>query len=139
MSSELTRNPDYTWVATNHEERLRKLETGVHPLSAGGTETTGDYGPGAVQDVRWRVRGGVVILDGGWSRTWGNEPSATFGNLPEDARPAQAMTLLAYKDVNPPVLCRVTIGVDGLMTVYNDSGGTGNFVVRADGLTFPKG
>lgn len=145
--------PDFLRRHRSLGGRVRALETGVHPLPAD-VDYLASMGPvvfpvltGWTTNSRYRVRQGVGILDGYAQRNFAIGGSVALGELPEEVRPLVTMTMIAawVPGANSPTddlpsTTRVSIDADtGEVTVYNDSGETGNWRVALDGISWPVG
>jgi hypothetical protein len=131
---------DFLDQQDQHEERLRKIETGVHPVRPPEDANLNTQwvalalGPGWSGACVWRVQASVVQLRGlatGPAVVPGQAAPVTY--LPEEAIPAWELELVVRQ---PDGFGYVTIDPNGLLSAVRL---TGNAAIRLDAVRFPRG
>lgn len=138
-------------------QRVRDLETGVHPVSArysfgSSVEPTvivQEPGTGtwvavsaSTAGLRWRKRMGIASLMGGYQLVAGGAgtfPAAgvIVGHVPNGSRPSVDMSYRAAA-IQAPYSARVDVRADGAIVAYRDASmGAGDVTVRVDSVQWP--
>jgi hypothetical protein len=152
--AELARGPDYLKLHANVANRVRNLETGVHPTGSGlsyydtippttfsirggsswhaHTVFPNDFPP------RWQRRTGIVMLSGAveLDSGAGTVPAEDqIATLPAEARPLLSLVMQVSAD-SPPYRARIRITPGGDLFVLGDELDVAGAVVRLDGATW---
>jgi hypothetical protein len=152
--AELARGPDYLKLHANVRNRVRNLETGVHPTGAElryydtipptniGIRSDSAwhvYESGVLSyQPRWQRRVGIVMLSGAVAldNGLGGAPSEDFlATLPPEARPTQGQLQTAAAE-SSPYRARLRIQTDGELYVLGGDLGA-DAVVWLDGASWP--
>ena len=151
--AELARGPDYLRLHANVRNRVRNLETGVHPTGSH-TDYYDTYPPtnfsvpsgsawhsysSGVTDYppRWQRRTGLVMLSGAVELDSGASVPASdqIGTLPPEARPLQELTMAVGAE-SSPYRARIKVQPDGDLFLLGDGLSAAGTVVRLDGATW---
>lgn len=153
--AELTRGPDYLRLHANVAQRVRNLETGVHPT---GSElryydTIGPTNIGIRSDSNWHVyESGVLTMQPRWQRRVGivmlsgaveldsglsGAPSEDLlATLPPEARPRQGQLQPAAAEQSP-YRARLRVQTDGELYLLGGGLEAEGAIVWLDGASWP--
>lgn len=152
--AELTRGPDYLRLHANVRQRVRRLETGVHPtggelryydtieptdISIRSDSNWHRYESGVrIYQPRWQRRTGIVMLSGAIELDSGLSSAPDddlLATLPPEARPVLGQMLPAAAEQDP-YRARLRVQTDGELHVLGGNLGAGA-IVWLDGASWP--